>query len=378
MIPFNRSTIQGREFEYIAEAMRNGQIAGDQQFSRKCQALLEERLGVKKVLVTTSCTHALEMAALLLDIKEGDEVIVPDFTFVSTANAFVMRGARPVFCDIRRDTMNLDEQQLESLITPRTRAIIPVHYAGVACEMDVIMDIADRYGIPVVEDNAHGLLGKYKDKYLGTFGALATQSFHETKNITCGEGGALIINDERYIERAEILREKGTDRSKFFRGEVDKYGWVDIGSNYVMSDVLAAFLFGQLEQMDAVQTRRRDIWVRYNDELREWAEMNAVELPVIQWYCEPAWHMYQLVMPSPEARSHFIRHMKQAGVICVFHYQPLHLSRHAERWKGLRGDFPVTEYVSDRLVRLPFYNDLGIEDQQYIMDHVLSCRVGRT
>ena len=262
-IPFNRSSLQGRELEFIFQTITHGQIAGDQTFSKRCHGLLEEVVGTRRALVTTSCTHALEMAAILLNIQPGDEVIVPAFTFVSTANAFVLRGARPVFCDIRPDTLNLDEAKLEELITPRTRAIVPVHYAGVGCEMDAILEIAGRHGVAVVEDNAHGLFGKYRGRWLGSLGCLATQSFHETKNITCGEGGALLINDERFIERAEIIREKGTNRARFFRGQVDKYSWVDVGSSYVMSDVLAAFLYGQLEKWQEIQAKRRAIWERY-------------------------------------------------------------------------------------------------------------------
>src|SRR5689334_25310164 len=260
LIPFNRSSLAGRELEHISRTMNIGQIAGDQTYSKQCQALLQDVLGVRKALVTTSCTHALEMCALLLDIQPGDEVIVPSFTFVSTANAFALRGARLVFADIRPDTLNLDEERLEELISPRTRLIVAVHYAGVGCEMDRISSIAERHGIAVVEDNAHGLFGKYRGKWLGSFGRLATQSFHETKNITCGEGGALLINDPALIERAEIIREKGTDRSRFFRGQVDKYSWVDFGSSYVISDVLAAFLYGQLEVYHEIQAKRRVVW----------------------------------------------------------------------------------------------------------------------
>ncbi len=256
-IPFNWVDVQGNELEYIQQAISSSHISGDGIFTNKCNSLLEKEMGVKKSLLTTSCTHALEISAILLDIKPGDEVIVPSFTFVSTVNAFVLRGAKPVFIDIRPDTLNMDETQLEGLITEKTKAIIPVHYAGVACEMDTIMDIANKYKIPVIEDNAHGLFGKYKDRYLGTFGTFATQSFHETKNFSCGEGGALLINDDNYIERAEIIREKGTNRTKFFRGEVDKYTWVDIGSSYLLSDILAAFLFAQLEQRDKIQSKRK-------------------------------------------------------------------------------------------------------------------------
>ena len=369
-IPFNRSSLIGCEMEYIATAMKVGQIAGDQQFTRKCQAMLEQTLGTNKALVTSSCTHALEMSALLLDIQPGDEVIVPAFTFVSTVNAFVLRGAKPVFIDVRADTLNMDETKLKSLITARTRAIVPVHYAGVACEMDAICETAKRQSVVVVEDNAHGLFGRYRGKYLGTFGALATQSFHETKNITCGEGGALLINDPRFIERAEIIREKGTNRSRFFRGQVDKYTWVDVGSSYVMSDVLAAFLFGQMEQWQAVQRKRKLIWDRYDAALRDWADRHAVRRPIVPAHCEQAYHMYYLLMPSLAARTAFIDHMKSRGILAVFHYLPLHLSDMGRKFGGRAAQCPVTEDVSDRLVRLPFYNDLADVDQARVIDAV--------
>jgi len=362
-IPFNRSSLEGRELEYIFQTITIGQIAGDQTFSKKCHRLLEETLGVPRALVTTSCTHALEMSALLLDIKPGDEVITPDFTFVSTINAFVLRGAKPVFCDIRKDTLNLDEAVLEGLITPRTKAIIPVHYAGVGCEMDAILTIAAKHGIAVVEDNAHGLFGKYKGRWLGTLGAMATQSFHETKNITCGEGGALLINDQRFTERAEIIREKGTNRSRFFRGQVDKYSWVDIGSSYLMSDVLAAFLYAQLEVWQNIQAKRRNIWERYDEELRDWAVTQNVRQPFIPEHCDQAWHMYYLLLPSLEKRTALIAHLKQNGVHAVFHYLPLHLSDVGKSYGGREGDCPVSQDVSDRLIRLPFHNSMSAEDQ---------------
>ena len=371
-LPFNRSSLEGRELEYIFQTINVGQIAGDQLFSRKCHQFLEKTLGVRRALVTTSCTHALEMAGTLLDIAPDDEVIVPAFTFVSTANAFVQRGARPVFCDIRPDTMNLDETRLEALITPRTRLIVPVHYAGVGCEMDTILEIAGRHGIPVVEDNAHGLFGKYRGRYLGTLGSLGTQSFHETKNITCGEGGALLINDERFIERAEIIREKGTNRARFFRGQVDKYSWVDVGSSYVMSDVLAAFLFAQLEVWQEIQAKRRKIWERYDEELAEWAGRAGVQRPFIPEHCEQAWHMYYLLLPSLESRHAFVAHLRARGVPAVFHYLPLHLSAYASRWGGKAGDCPVTEDVSDRLLRLPFYNHLTTDDQTSVIEAIVS------
>jgi dTDP-4-amino-4,6-dideoxygalactose transaminase len=362
-IPFNRSSLRGRELDYIFQTITRGQIAGDQIFSKKCHALLEQTFGVKRALVTTSCTHALEMAALLLDLQPGDEVIVPSFTFVSTINAFVLRGARPVFCDVRPDTLNLDESKLEALITPRTKAIVPVHYAGVGCEMDAIIEISGRYGISVVEDNAHGLFGKYRGRWLGTIGCLAAQSFHETKNITCGEGGALLINDERFIERAEIIREKGTNRSKFFRGEVDKYSWVGIGSSYLMSDVLAAFLFGQLEVWQEIQKSRQRIWQTYHEQLAAWCRVNDVRQPVVPAHCEQAWHMYYLLLPSLQVRTALIAHLKARGILAVFHYLPLHLSDMGRRFGGRQGDCLVTEQVSDQLLRLPFFNSMTDVEQ---------------
>lgn len=366
-VPFNRSSFCGRELEYITQTIEVGQIAGNQVFSQKCQVLLEKTLRIPRALVTTSCTHALEMTALLLDIAPGDEVIVPDFTFVSTANAFVLRGARPVFCDIRPDTLNLDESLLPALISPRTKAIIPVHYAGVACEMDAINAIAFRHGVAVVEDNAHGLFGKYKGRWLGSLGALATLSFHETKNITCGEGGALLINDPRFLHRAEIIHEKGTDRARFFRGEVDKYSWEDIGSSYVMSDVLAAFLFGQLEVWPSIQARREALWRRYHEALIDWARLNAISQPTTPAHCDPAWHMYYLLLPSPAARTALIAHLKSRGILAVFHYLPLHLSTYAARWGGRAGECPVTESVSERLLRLPFFTTMSNNQQECVI-----------
>ncbi len=280
-IGFNQATLAGKEYEYIAQAIKNAHISGDGPFTKKCNALLESELGVPKALLTTSCTHALEMAAILLRIKPGDDVIVPSFTFVSTVNAFVLRGARPIFIDVRPDTLNLDEARLEAAFTPQTKAVVPVHYAGVGCEMDAILEIAGRHGAAVVEDNAHGLFGKYKGKYLGTFGVLAAQSFHETKNLTSGEGGALLINDPALLERAEIIREKGTNRSRFFRGQVDKYTWVDIGSSYLPSDILAAFLYAQFEHRAQIQEKRKQVWDFYCENLQDWADQKGVRLPVI-------------------------------------------------------------------------------------------------
>jgi dTDP-4-amino-4,6-dideoxygalactose transaminase len=314
------------------------------------------------------------MTALLLDIRPGDEVIVPPFTFVSTVNAFVLRGARPVFVDIRPDTLNLNESLLESRISERTRAIVVVHYAGVACEMDSILTIAARYRLPVIEDNAHGLFARYKGRFLGTFGALASQSFHETKNFSCGEGGALLINDPSYIERAEIIREKGTNRSRFFRGLVDKYTWVDIGSSYVLSDLLAAYLFAQLEQREKIQEKRRWIWETYHQKLQGWAQDRQVRLPIIPEGCEQSYHMYYLLLPSADKRQELMDILKQQGILAVFHYQPLHLSEMGLAFGGRQGDCPVTETVSDRLLRLPFYYDLEPEDIERIVQAAQTLR----
>ena len=366
--PFNLPSTVGRETEYLMQSIASHQLSGDGAFTRQCHALLEETLGVQKALLTTSCTHALEMSALLLNIQPGDEVIVPSFTFVSTVNAFVLRGAQPVFADIRPDTLNLDERLLESLITPKTRAIIVVHYAGVGCEMDSIMAIAARHHIPVVEDNAHGLFGKYKGRFLGTFGGMATQSFHETKNFSCGEGGALLINDPAYLERAEIIREKGTNRSRFFRGQVDKYTWVDVGSSYLPSDMLAAFLFAQLEVWQQVQAKRRFIWDYYAAHLQQWADANGVRLPIIPDHCAQAYHMFYLLFPSLDMRQAGIAHLRNLGITSVFHYLPLHLSQMGVQFGGTPGDCPVTEDVSDRLLRLPFFYHITEADLASVVE----------
>jgi dTDP-4-amino-4,6-dideoxygalactose transaminase len=366
-ISFNRPTFVGKESEYMQQALQNDHISGDGPFTRKAHALLEQALGVPKVLLTTSCTHALEMSALLLDLKDGDEVIVPSFTFVSSINAFVLRGAKPVFADVRPDTLNMDESRLEALITPKTRAIVVVHYAGVACEMDTIMEIANRHNIPVIEDNAHGLFGKYKGKYLGTFGVMATQSFHETKNFTSGEGGALVLNDPKYIEDAEILREKGTNRSRFFRGQVDKYTWVNVGSSYLPSDMLAAFLLAQLEEREQIQSRRQKIWETYYKELGAWAEENHVQMPFVPAHCEQTYHMFYILFPNLEKRQAAIAHLKEQGIHAVFHYLPLHLSPMGEKFGGKMGDCEVTEHVSDQLLRLPFYTNMTEAEQRQVI-----------
>jgi len=307
------------------------------------------------------------MFSLFLIFQPGDEVIVPSFPFVSTANAFALRGARIIFADLRPDTLNLDEKQLEGLISSRTKAVIPVHYAGVGCEMDAIGEIAARRGLSVVEDNAHGLFGKYRGRWLGTFGCLAAQSFHETKNITCGEGGALLINDARLIERAEIIREKGTNRSRFFRGQVDKYSWVALGSSYVMSDVLAAFLYAQLEVWQTIQTYRQRIWKYYDQHLRDWAQERGIGCPVVPAHCEQSFHMYYLVMPSLEKRQALISFLKSRGILSVFHYVPLHLSPMGQRMGRRNGACPVSEQKSERLIRLPFYNSLSQGEQDQVI-----------
>jgi len=360
----------------MQDAINNMHISGDGEYTKKCHALLEKILGVKKVLLMTSCTHALELSALLLNIQPGDEVIIPSFTFVSTVNAFVLRGAKPVFVDIRPDTLNMDESLIQSKITSETKAIVPVHYAGVGCEMDKIIQLANKHNIAVVEDNAHGLFGKYKGKFLGTFGKLAAQSFHETKNFTCGEGGALLINDESLVERAEIIREKGTNRSRFFRGQVDKYTWVDQGSSYLPSDLLAAWLFAQLENRNFIQNKRRSLWDYYQTHLQDWANENAIQLPMIPEYVEQSFHMFYLLLPSFEERQNLITFLRERNIESVFHYLPLHLSEMGKRFGGKEGDCPVTERISDQLVRLPFSNALSEEDQSLVVRTLLEFRTG--
>jgi len=374
-IPFNKPAYIGTEEQYVSEVLHSGHQSGDGAFTKKCSTILEQALGAEKVLLTTSCTHALEMAAILLDINPGDEVIIPSFTFVSTVNAFVLRGAKPIFVDIRPDTLNLDETQLERLITPKTRAVVPVHYAGIGCEMDQISAICRQYNLKIVEDNAHGLFGKYKDRWLGTFGALATQSFHETKNFSCGEGGALVINDPALKERAEIIREKGTNRSRFFRGQVDKYTWVDIGSSYLPSETLAAVLFAQLEARQTIQQRRGEIWHLYNQELKNWSAANQVRLPFIPPDREQTYHMFYLLLPSLETRTRFIQTLREKGIYSVFHYLPLHLSDMGRKFGGKDGDCPVTEDISDRLVRLPLFYNLTASDQEFILETITRLSV---
>ena len=373
-IPFNRPFATGDEFEYVRTAISTSKFSGDGPFTAECHRLLETSLGVQKVLLTSSCTHALEMAALLLNIGPEDEVIVPAFTFPSAINAFVLRGGKPVFVDVRADTLNIDETQIEQHLSERTKAIFLVHYAGVGCELDTIMPIARRNKIAVVEDNAHGLYGKYHGRFLGTFGELATLSFHETKNFSCGEGGALLINDTQLNERAEIIREKGTNRSRFFRGEVDKYTWVDVGSSYLPSDLLAAFLRAQLEHRDQIQSRRQEVWETYSRELTSWAEANGVRFPMVLPECEQPYHMFYVIMPSLESRQALIAHLRGSGILGVFHYLPLHLSPMGLRFGGRQGDCPVTEDLSDRLLRLPFFTGMSSSEQSQVIEAVSAFR----
>ena len=371
VIAFNRPFLVGCEVDYIRQAADAAHLSGDGPFSRRCQAALQDVTGAAKALLTTSCTDALEMAALLLDIQPGDEVILPSFTFVSTANAWVLRGAVPVFADIRPDTLNIDERQIESLVTPRTRVIVPVHYAGIGCNMDAILDIAHRGGVTVVEDNAHGLFGRYRGRPLGSFGSLAALSFHETKNISCGEGGALLLNDPALVARAEILREKGTNRTAFFRGQVDKYTWVDTGSSYLPSDILGAFLWAQLEARLMIQERRMAVWQRYAEALTGWAREQGVTLPHVPADCEHPAHLFHLLMPTPGDRDRFIEHLRQRSVNSVFHYVPLHTSPMGRRWP-LRAACPETERASARLVRLPLYAGLERPVQEIVIEAVTS------
>ncbi len=374
-IPFNKPAYIPESEDYVSQAIKSGHLSGDGPFTKRGSALLESLTGARKALLTTSCTHALEMAAILLDLQPGDEVIVPSFTFVSTVNAIVLRGAKPIFIDIRPDTLNLDETQLEGLITPRTKAIFLVHYAGVSCEMDIINQIAEKHQIRVVEDNAHGLFAKYRGKNLGTLGVMATQSFHETKNISTGEGGALLINDPRLIERAEIIREKGTNRSRFFRGMVDKYTWVDIGSSYLPSEMIAAMLLAQLEAAQQIQTRRKQIWETYFEELSGWSTANGIRLPFVPDYCEHPAHIFYLLMPNLEVRTRFIEWMGAHEILSVFHYLPLHLSDMGVKLGGRPGDCPITEDVSDRLVRLPLFFDLSDSQLAYVIETAKSFKL---
>ncbi len=360
MIPFNKPYMTGKELAYIAQAHANGHLAGNGQFSKKCCAWLEERIGCQKALLTHSCTAALEMAAILSGVGIGDEVIMPSFTFVSTANAFVLRGATPVFVDIRPDTLNIDETKIEAAITARTKAIVPVHYAGVGCDMDTIMEIASRHDLLVIEDAAQGLIAEYRDRPLGSIGHMAALSFHETKNIISGEGGALLINDPRFAERAEIIWEKGTNRGQFFRGQVDKYSWVDLGSSFLPGEIVAAFLWAQMEEADAITKRRLDIWATYHEAFASLEETGKVRRPVVPVECRHNGHMFYVLLPSLESRTTFIERLGTKGIQPVFHYVPLHTSPFGRSVGRSVGDMTHTVASSDRLVRLPLW--LGLEE----------------
>lgn len=372
MIPFNKPYLTGNETAYIEEAVKSGKISGNGNFTKKCQSFFETNYGIKKALLTTSCTDALEMAAILIDIKEGDEVIMPSYTFVSTANAFVLRGAKIVFADSRKNHPNIDETKIESLITSKTKAIVPVHYAGIACDMDVIMELANKYNLFVIEDAAQAIDSFYtgKDgvkKALGSIGHLAAFSFHETKNIISGEGGLLAVNDDKFIERAEIIWEKGTNRSAFFRGEVDKYGWVDIGSSFLPSEIIAAFLWAQLENLEKIQVKRKEIWNNYFIRLKDWAQKNEIELPLTPEYATNNAHMFYLVCKNLEQRTKLLTHLKQNEILAVFHYislhtSPFYLSKHQGE------ELPETDRFTDCLLRLPLFFELRNEQHQKIIN----------
>lgn len=373
MIPFNAPPVVGTELEYMQAAMSSGKLCGDGGFTRRCQQWMEQRFGSHKVLLTPSCTASLEMAALLLDIKPGDGVIMPSFTFVSTANAFVLRGAKVVFVDVRPDTMNIDETKIEAAINENTRAIVPVHYAGVACEMDVIMALAKKHDLFVVEDAAQGVMSTYKGRALGTIGHIGCFSFHETKNYTAGgEGGATLINDPSLIDRAEVIREKGTNRSQFFRGQVDKYTWRDIGSSYLMADLQAAYLWGQLEAAETINQRRLELWHNYYDAFKPLANKGRIELPVIPADCKQNAHMFYIKLRDVEDRTSFISYLKEAEIMAVFHYIPLHACPAGEKFGVFHGEDRYTSKESDRLVRLPLFFNMTDINQRTVINTILS------
>lgn len=366
-IPFNKPFIAGKELYYIAQAVAYGNIAADGHFTKACCELLARRFGIAKVLLVPSCTASLEMAAMLCRLGPGDEVILPSFTFVSTANAFVREGAKPIFVDIRPDTLNIDETLIEDAITPRTKAIVPVHYAGVGCEMDAIMAIAGRHNLTVVEDAAQGVHAYYKGRPLGSIGDLGTYSFHETKNYICGEGGALCLRDERFVQRAEIIHDKGTNRQQFFRGEIDKYTWVDVGSSYVISELCSAFLYGQLELLDQIAARRQAIYQRYADMLQPLEDRQWVRLPRVPAHCVTNHHMFYLLLPSAAARDELLAYLRQRGIHAVFHYVPLHTAPMGQKFGYRPGDLPVTEDLAARLLRLPFFYEITPSEQEQVV-----------
>ena len=371
MIDFNRPPLVGTEFEYVKQAIESGKLCGDGAFTKKCSAWFQENLGVAHALLTTSCTHALEMASYLCDLKEGDEVIMPSYTFVSTADAFVLRGAKIVFVDIRPDTMNIDEKKIEAAITEKTRVIAPVHYAGVGCEMDEIMALAKKYNLKVVEDAAQGVYAYYKGKPLGTFGDFGCFSFHETKNYSMGEGGALLFNDEKYLEPAEILREKGTDRSKFFRGQIDKYTWVDYGSSYLPSDRNAAYLYAGLLSADLINNKRHQIWDYYDENLRPLRDAGFIEQPFVPDYVQHNAHMYYIKLRDLDVRTRLISYLRGKGICSVFHYIPLHSATAGLKFGRFHGEDEYTTRESERLLRLPMFYNLSMEDTAYVTRCIL-------
>jgi len=369
-IPFNKPYLSGKELEYINDAIiNNSHISGDGKYTFKCQELMEKKFNAKKVLLTTSCTHALDMAAILLGIKPSDEVIMPSYAYASTANAFVLRGAKPIFVDIRKDTLNIDENLIEEKITKKTKAIVIVHYAGIACEMDEIMQIAKKYNLPVVEDAALGVNAFYKGKALGTMSNLGCYSFHETKNCSCGEGGALVINNEKLIEKAEIIREKGTDRSRFHRGEVDKYTWVEIGSSFLLSDMLAAFLYAQLKNMDKITDKRKHIYDYYFKKLKQLEEQEVMRLPKIPNDCHSNYHMFYMLCKNGKSRDSLMKFLQSKEILAIFHYVPLHKSPFALKICD-KSNLPVTDDISSRILRLPFYHDLTKDVQDRIIKFI--------
>ena len=365
-IPFNKPSFAGNELSYIKQAVKSGKISGDGFFTKKCTELMKKKFHAKQILLTPSGTAALDMTSILLNLKHGDEVITPSFTFTSTVNAFVLQRANPVFVDIRQDTLNIDETKIEEAISPRTKAIYCTHYAGIACEMDAIVNIAKKHHLFIVEDAAQGVNAKYKKRYLGTIGDLGAYSFHETKNFNCGEGGALIINHNKFIERAEIIREKGTNRSQFFRGEVDKYTWHDIGSSYLLSELLAAYLYAQLEEMKTITARRKKIYNFYLHALSDLEKRGVIRLPIIPKHCTSNYHLFYLILGSNKERNRVMDRMKKKGILTVFHYLPLHTSPMGKRFGYKLGQYPITESTADQLLRLPLYNDLNEKQIEFI------------
>lgn len=371
-IPFNKPSIVGRELYYIAQAVLSGKISGDGIFTEKCNELIKNRYSIEKVLLTTSCSTALDMSAILCNISDGDEVILPSYTFVSTANSFLVRGAKLKFVDIREDTLNIDEKKIEKAVTSRTKVVVVVHYAGVGCDMDVITDIAKRHNLLIVEDAAHGMEAKYKDRYLGAIGDIGCYSFHETKNYICGEGGAIAINNAKFIERAEIIREKGTNRSKFFRGEIDKYTWVDIGSSYLPSEILSAFLYAQLENIETIAKDRLSSWQYYYDSLEILEKKGFFKRPVIPKMCKQNGHMFYILLNDSRARDSLMNYLKSNGILAVFHYLPLHSSTMGLKMGYKLGDFPITEKMSDCILRLPLFFSINRNDQDVVIKEIYS------